>query len=104
MLKLHLADVIGPQPVDKLDCRRLTYWIKSVQKKDRSAKTIRNIHGLIFSAMETAIRLGYGTDNPCRGVQHPLGNKAEDEARFLAHAEFGMIVEAMGERFRRRCA
>ncbi|WP_426986266.1 hypothetical protein [Pseudarthrobacter sp. Y6] len=30
MLKLHIADVIGHIPVDKLDYRHLTYWIKSV--------------------------------------------------------------------------
>jgi integrase len=100
MLKLHIADVLGPLPVDKLDYRHLTYWIKSMQKKGRSAKTIKNNHGLIFSAMETAIRLGYRTDNPCRGVQLPSGEKAEDEARFLTHAEFGLILECMGERYK----
>jgi len=100
MLKLHITDVLGPLPVDKLDFRHLTYWIKSMQKKGRSAKTIKNNHGLIFSAMETAIRLGYRTDNPCRGVQLPSGEKAEDEARFLTHAEFGLILECMGERYK----
>jgi len=100
MLKLHIADVLGPIPVDKLDYRHLTYWIKAMQKKGRSAKTIKNNHGLIFSAMETAVRLGYRTDNPCRGVQLPSGEKAEDEARFLTHAEFGLILECMGERYK----
>ncbi|MET3721940.1 MULTISPECIES: hypothetical protein [unclassified Arthrobacter] len=48
MLKLHLADIIGHIPVDKLNCRHLTYWIKAMQTKGRSAKTIKNNHGLIF--------------------------------------------------------
>ena len=75
MLKLHISDVIGHIPVDKLDYRHLTYWIKAMQIKGRSAKTIKNNHGLIFSAMETAVRLGYRKDNPCRGVQFPFGEK-----------------------------
>lgn len=100
MLKLHIADVLGPIPVDKLDYRHLTYWIKAMQKTGRSAKTIKNIHGLIFSAMETAVRLGYRTDNPCRGVQLPSGEKAEDEARFPTHAEFRLVQECMGERYK----
>ncbi|PVE19315.1 site-specific integrase [Arthrobacter sp. Bz4] len=100
MLDLHIANVIGHIPVDKLDYRHLTYWIKAMQKKGRSPKTIRNNHGLIFAAMETAIMLGYRTDNPCRGVQLPTGEKAEDEARFLTHSEFGLILECMGERYK----
>jgi hypothetical protein len=34
MLKLHIADVVGHIPVDKLDYRHLTYWIKAMQTKD----------------------------------------------------------------------
>lgn len=54
MLKLHIEDVIGHIPVDKLDYRHLTYWMKTMQTKGRSAKTNKNNHDLIFSAMETA--------------------------------------------------
>ncbi|MBT2554942.1 site-specific integrase [Arthrobacter sp. ISL-5] len=100
MLKLHIADVIGHIPVDKLDYRHLTYWIKTMQKKGRSPKTIKNNHGLIFAAMETAVMLRYRSDNPCRHVQLPSGEKAEDEARFLTHAEFGLILQGMGERYK----
>ncbi|WP_251040069.1 tyrosine-type recombinase/integrase [Arthrobacter sp. ISL-72] len=100
MLKLHIADVIGHIPVDKLDYRHLTYWIKTMQKKGRSPKTIKNNHGLIFAAMETAVMLRYRKDNPCRHVQLPSDEKVEDEARFLTHAEFGLILEGMGERYK----
>ncbi|WP_251043721.1 site-specific integrase [Arthrobacter sp. ISL-48] len=100
MLRLHIADVIGHIPVDKLDYRHLTYWIKTMQAKGRSAKNIKNNYGLICAAMETAVMLRYRKDNPCRGVQLPSGEKAEDEARFLTHAEFGLILECMGERYK----
>ncbi|GAP55039.1 phage integrase family [Arthrobacter sp. Hiyo6] len=73
MLKLHIEDVIGHIPVDKLDYRHLTYWIKTMQKKGRSPKTIKNNHGLIYAAMETAVMLRYRKDDPCRGVQGLAG-------------------------------
>lgn len=50
--------------------------------------------------METAVMLRYQPDNPCRGVQLPTGEKAEDGAGFLTHAEFGLIMDCMGERYK----
>ncbi|MFH5879466.1 tyrosine-type recombinase/integrase [Arthrobacter sp. NA-172] len=100
MLDLHIREVLGPLPVDKLDYRHLTHWIKSMLKKGRTPKTIRNVHGLIFAAMETAVMLRYRQDNPCRGVQLPSGEKPEDEERFLTFAEFGLIMECMGKRYK----
>ncbi|WP_246295569.1 tyrosine-type recombinase/integrase [Arthrobacter wenxiniae] len=100
MLDLHIAGVIGHIPLDKLDYRHLTQWVKTMQSKGCSAKTIRNNHGLIFAAMKTAVRLQYRPDNPCIGVELPSDDKAEDEAQFLSHAEFAMIMNAMGERYK----
>ena len=100
MLDLHVKKVIGGLPVDKLDYRAIAFWVKSMMAKGRSPKTIKNVHGLISAAMNTAEMLGYITRNPCRGVQLPSVEKAEDEMMFLTHAEFGLIMENMGERYR----
>ncbi|MGJ0383705.1 tyrosine-type recombinase/integrase [Paenarthrobacter nicotinovorans] len=100
MLDLHVKKVIGGLPVDKLDYRAIAFWVKSMLAKGRSPKTIKNVHGLISAAMNTAEMLGYITRNPCRGVQLPSVEKAEDEMMFLTHAEFGLIMEFMGERYR----
>lgn len=95
MLSLHINAVLGSVPVDRLDYREITHWIRGMQKKGSSAKTIRNSHAPIFSAMETAVRLKHRPDNPCRGVQLPSGERAEDEARFLTYAQFGLILQCM---------
>ena len=100
MLDLHVRDVIGHIPVDKLDYRSLAHWVKSMAAKGRSPKTIHNVHGLISAAMNTAEMLGYIARNPCRGVQLPSIEKAEDEAMFLTHAEFSMVMEGMAERYK----
>jgi integrase len=68
--------------------------------KGKSPKTIHNVHGLISAAMNTAEMLQYIPRNPCRGVQLPTIDKAEDEAMFLTHSEFNMILEVMGERYK----
>lgn len=100
MLDLHVRNVIGHIPVDKLDYRHIMHWVKSMRAKGRSPKTIHNVHGLISAAMNTAEMLGYIPRNPCRGVQLPPIEKAEDEAMFLTHAEFSLIMEGMGERYK----
>jgi hypothetical protein len=50
MLDLHIRNVIGHIPVDKLDYRHLNHWAKSMMVKGKSPKTIHNVHGLILAA------------------------------------------------------
>jgi integrase len=76
-----------------LDLRHLTSWVRAMQDKQLSPKTIRNVHGLISSAMETAIRLGYRPDNPCRGVTLPTTEHAEDKEQFLTWDEWQLIYK-----------
>jgi integrase len=100
MLDRHVRNVIGHAPVDKLDYRLIATWVRAMAKKGLAPKTIHNIHGLISAAMNTAEMLGYIPRNPCRGVQLPAIDKPEDEAMFLTHAEFSLIMEGMGERYK----
>ncbi|MFC0455436.1 tyrosine-type recombinase/integrase [Arthrobacter liuii] len=100
MLDLHIRPVIGHVPVDKVDYRVIAHWVKSMMAKEKAPKTIHNIHGLISASMNTAEMLGYITRNPCRGVQLPNIEKAEDEAMFLTHAEYRLIMEGMEERYK----
>jgi hypothetical protein len=85
MLDRHVRNVIGHAPVDKLDYRLIAHWVKSMRAKGLAPKTIHNVHGLISASMNTAEMLGYIPRNPCRGVQLPAIEKAEDEAMFLTH-------------------
>lgn len=100
MLELHIKPVLGAIPVDELDFRDITLWIRTMLAKGKSAKTIRNNQSLLYSSMDMAVRLKYRSDNPCRGVQLPSGEKVEDEARFLTHAEFSQILAIMPERYK----
>lgn len=90
MLDLHIMPVLGKIPVDELDSDHVVAWVRGMQKKGRSAKTIHNNHSLIFPAMEFAVQFKYRQDNPCRdgGVRLPSEDKIEDDVRPLTHAEF----------------
>ena len=99
MLDLLIKPVLGAILIDELDLRQVTAWVRGMQKKGKSTKTIRNNHALIFAAMERAVQRNYRADNPCRGVDLPSGERVEDDARFLTHAEYSLLLAHMAERY-----
>jgi integrase len=100
MLDRHIKDSIGAAAIESLDYRHITAWIRGMQKKDLSPKTIRNVHGLLSAAMETAVKLKYRPDNPCRGIDLPSTERRLDSMSFLTFKEFGQLSDAMSERYR----
>ena len=91
MINDHISPHIGGVAVTALDIRHLTSWVRAMQDKQLAPKTIRNVHGLISAGMETAIRLGYRPDNPCRGVALPTTEHAEDKEQFLTWDEWELL-------------
>lgn len=91
MVTDHIAPYFGGIAIGELSIRHLTAWVRSMQEKGLSPKTIRNIHGLISAAMETAMRLGYRPDNPCRGITLPTTEHAEDKEQFLTWEEWELL-------------
>ena len=93
MLEMHITPHLGGIAVGELSLRHLTAWIRAMQDKKLSPKTIRNIHGLISASMETAVRLGYRPDNPCKGIDLPEMAHAEDKEQFLTWNEWQLIYK-----------
>jgi integrase len=100
MLEDHIADTIGGIAVDEVGYRHLAHWVKTMQGKGLAPKTIRNVHGLISSAMNTAVRLKYRPDNPCLGVDLPSTEVAHDKEMFLTWAEWSLIYGMLEHRYR----
>lgn len=100
MLDRHIADVIGHIPADKVDHKHVTHWVRALMDKGLSPKTIRNVHGLLASAMETGVRYGYRGDNPCRGTALPSVEKVEDDAQFLTAGEFAMVHRQLDDQYK----
>lgn len=95
MLDLHIQPVSGAVAVAELDTRHLTRWVLGMQRKGKSAKIIWNCHALISAAMESAVRVGYRSDNPCCGVRLPVPEKVVDAP--LTHQSLRSLRERFAE-------
>ena len=91
MMRDHIAPRIGYLPVTALEYPHLSDWVKWMQSKGCSAKTIANVHGLISATMTTAIKLKLRPDNPCSGIALPRSDGTSDPASFLTHDEYELI-------------
>lgn len=100
MLDMHIKDSLGAAGVNAIDYRHVTEWIRGLQRKGLSPKTIRNVHTLLSSSMETAVRLKYRPDNPCRGVDLPPIPHRGNNMTVLTYGEFKTLHAAISERYR----
>ncbi|MCW2132870.1 tyrosine-type recombinase/integrase [Arthrobacter sp. VKM Ac-2550] len=94
MLDLHLSD-LGRLNVEELGYRDVALWVQDMQRKPRSAKTIRNVHGLLSSAMNTAVKLRYRADNPCDGIALPSTESKGDKMQALTSDEYKLVRECI---------
>ena len=100
MLEHHIKDSLGAAAVNSIDYRHITEWIRGLQRKGLAPKTIRNIHGLLSASMETAVRLKYRPDNPCRGVDLPESEHRGNSMTVLTYEEFKTVQNSIGKRYR----
>lgn len=100
MLEHHIKDSIGAAAVGTIDYRHVTEWVRGLLRKGLSPKTIRNVNGLLSASMETAVRLKYRPDNPCRGVDLPNSAPRGEDMTVLTFEEFKTLEAAMSERYR----
>ncbi|MGN6724097.1 MAG: tyrosine-type recombinase/integrase [Marmoricola sp.] len=98
MLRLHVKDSIGAVPVGELSEQHIVDWVRGMLKKKLAPKTIRNVHGLLSSALERCVPSRIPS-NPCRNVDLPSTEHAEDMIRFLRFDEFVLIRDAMPDRY-----
>lgn len=95
----HFNGKFGALPVGGVEHSDIVQWIRSMQDKDLSAKTIANHHGLLSASMETAVRDGWRKSNPCKGVKLPKDDATEDKMRPMTAPESLKVVQAMPERY-----
>lgn len=88
---------IGHLPVDQIKEDDLIHWIKAMVKKGCSPKTVANVHGFVHAAMNSAVRRGLRTDNPCNGRLLPKDNATEDKAMFLTMEQVNAIIDQADE-------
>ncbi|WP_142036725.1 hypothetical protein [Arthrobacter sp. SLBN-100] len=97
-LKCHIAATLGQRDAAEVEYRDIVAWIKSMQAKELSSKTIANVHGLLSSAFNSMVRDKRRPDNPCKGVSLP--KSAEEKATFLTPTEWAAIEVELVEPYR----
>ena len=73
----HIKEELGGTPLQKLTAHQIQSFYNSRQKKGLSAKTIRNIHGVLNATLNQAELIGYIKQNPARAVTLPRVEKKE---------------------------
>ena len=91
----HMGD-IAALPIVSLDRAKVADWVNGLTKakhkgKSVSGKTIANIHGLLSSALNTAITDKIIADNPCRGMRLPRTDNESTEMIALTNPEFDRL-------------
>lgn len=76
------------------------HWIKDITATGAAPKSIHNMHGLLSSAMTTAMRLGYIDRNPCQGIPLPAVERVDDQALFLIHAEYKLLLDNVDQHYK----
>jgi integrase len=92
---LHFSGDLGRRPVAAVKYEDIVSWLRWMQEKGLSAKTIANHHGLLSATMTTAVRREIRAANPCKGVKLPKSTRTADPTRFMTRDEWSRIMAAM---------
>lgn len=100
----HFNDNFGNMPVAEVTYSDVADWVnlmsaKTHNGKPLSAKTIANHHGLLAASMETAIRLGRRTSNPCQGIRLPKSTATVSPMYVMTGNESLRVINANPERY-----
>ena len=75
-------------------------WVNEQASTGAAPKSIRNRHGLLSAALESAVRDDLTPKNVAKGVKLPRLDGAQDEMVFLEPWEFAQIAEHLDEKWR----
>jgi integrase len=100
MLKNHIYPALGDLPVGEIDADDVAEFMGALRDKRLSPKTIKNIHSLLYSIMETGIEREHVKRNPCAGTRLPKKDHTADTMTYLTHAEFAHLMSHMDPFFR----
>lgn len=91
-LKTHLTE-LAFRPVDVITEAHLAEWIRQMQAKGSSVKTIMNVHGFLSAVMSTAVRRGAIETNPCSERMLPRNDHTRETATYLTTTEYSKVEQ-----------
>lgn len=99
-VRLHFSGDFGQRKVKGIEQDDVVVWVKWMQSRDKAPKTISVQHGLLSSAMETAVRRRVIDRNPCRGVKLPKAEHVEEDDIDMTMEDYHAIRAKIDKHFR----
>lgn len=97
-IRNHILPRIGEIRLDEYDTGTDAWWVSEMQADGLAAKSVRNVHGLLFQAMQAAVNQRKLRINPCRGTKLP--EVEHHEMRFLLEPEADRLIAALDPHWR----
>ena len=98
-VRLHFSGDFGGLKLKGLKSADITRWVKWMEGRGKSPKTISLKHGLLSAAMETAVRHGHIDRNPCKGVRLPKKKRVGDDGDDITMGDYQTIRAHMDPHF-----
>lgn len=89
-MRLHIAPVMGPLPIDAVSPETVAGWINAQSVAGVASKTIKNRHGFLSAMFQNAVDDGLLAQNPCRRSRLPESESVE--MVFLSANEFTTLL------------
>jgi integrase len=99
-VRLHFSGELGQRKVKSIEQDDVVVWVKWMEKRGKSPKTISVQHGLLSAAMETAVRRRIIDRNPCRGVKLPKAVHIAEDDIDMTMEDFHAIKAKIDPHFR----
>jgi integrase len=95
-VRRHIIGRLGHLPIGRIDAAVVREWIEQLAEPDDAEydplgpKSIKNVHGYLYMAMETAVHERVIRSNPCGFSKLPTWNPRQP--RFLSQKELGRVL------------
>jgi len=98
ILCTHIRPELGAIKLEALNAHTVQHFYNSLSEKGRSAKTVKNIHGVLHELLQQAVRIGYLRVNPSDACILP--RVVKKEIKPLGDDAIRQFLEAIqGHRF-----
>jgi hypothetical protein len=95
-IRVHFEPHFGQTPIAQLDPDDVEAFLDACFNAGLAAKTVRNLYTHLSGIFEFARRKRWTHANPCREVEKPASDDANEEIRFLDQAELDALLADRG--------
>lgn len=98
-IRIHFDGPLGRMKVKAVTYDSIIEWIKWMQGRGLSPKTISDKHGLLSATFETQVRQGVIPRNPCKGVRLPKKVRVGDDGDDIDMDDYRAIRDRIDPHF-----